>query len=450
MATPVSGPHPAKLGVLPRLAVVLYLLALGVSLALPVILTWLLYRFLYRVAGEALPFLFWFIVLYPVVGWLWWLRLALIVAANLTFMVWLYVRYRELAARGARVRYSAHWAITGFFVPFLNFVRPYQVVADACKAAAALHRPGGTPRTPRVVTFWWVLVLVSVVLGAVGGKSVMPGRMEMDAMLLAAYLTVAAVCGLSIAVIAALEKERLGNDGARPLGLLGPWPLPLAASVAAVLAVLLVLGGAYGFARNEMSQIASAGAIVAPPELIPQGVLPPPPPPPKAQPVESTGDAKGSAEVLVKPIKVPGEAEGVAGGVVGGVPGGVPGGQLGGVIGGIIGSVPPPPPARKEAAPSRVRIGPGVMEGNLVHKVDPVYPSIARQARVQGTVTMAVVVGKNGTIENLKVVSGHPLLVQAALDAVRQWRYKPFLLNGEPMEVETQINVNFKLEEKNP
>lgn len=447
MATPVSSPHPAKPGVLPRLAVVLYLLALGVTLALPVILTWLLYRFLYRVEGEVPPFQFWFLSLSPVVGWLWWLRLLLIVAANITFMAWLYVRYRELAARGARLRYAAHWAITGFFVPFLNFVRPYQVVADACQAAAALHRPGGTSRTPRVVTFWWVVVLIAVVLGAIGGKSVMPGRMEVDAMLLAAYLAGATVCGLSIAVIAALEKERLGHDGARPLGLLGPWPLPIAASLATVLAVLLVLGGAYGFAGKEMSQIAIAGAIAIPPELIPQGAPPPPPPPPpKTQPLESPGDAKAPAEGLVEPMKIPGEAEGVSGGVVGGVPGGVPGG----VAGGVIGGVPPPPPARKEAAPSRVRIGPGVTEGNLLHKVDPVYPPIARAARVSGTVTLEVVVGKDGNVQDLKVIRGHPLLVQAAVDAVRQWRYKPVLLNGEPVEVESVVAVNFKLEGKNP
>ena len=88
---------------------------------------------------------------------------------------------------------------------------------------------------------------------------------------------------------------------------------------------------------------------------------------------------------------------------------------------------------------------PGRYPGNGAHKVQPTYPPLARTARVQGSVVLAAVIGKDGTIQNLHVLSGHPLLTQAALDAVRQWRYRPYILNGEPVEVDTQVTVNFTL-----
>ena len=134
------------------------------------------------------------------------------------------------------------------------------------------------------------------------------------------------------------------------------------------------------------------------------------------------------------------------GGVVGGVPGGIPGGQLGGVIGGIISSTANTAMVPKLApvAPKRVRISQGVTRGMLLQKVEPRYPVIAVSARIQGDVVLTAIISKTGTIENLTVLSGHPMLVQAAIDAVKQWRYRPFLLNGEPVEVETTINVTFR------
>jgi protein TonB len=84
-------------------------------------------------------------------------------------------------------------------------------------------------------------------------------------------------------------------------------------------------------------------------------------------------------------------------------------------------------------------------EGNLIYRVQPDYPEIARQVRVQGPVRLRAIIGKGGTIENLVVESGHPMLVAAAIKAVRQWRYRPYLLNGEPVEVEAEITVNFVL-----
>jgi protein TonB len=84
-------------------------------------------------------------------------------------------------------------------------------------------------------------------------------------------------------------------------------------------------------------------------------------------------------------------------------------------------------------------------EGNLLHRVQPNYPALARQARIQGTVELRAIISKSGAIENLVVVRGHPMLVKSAIEAVRQWRYRPYLLNGEPIEVETEVTVNFLL-----
>jgi protein TonB len=101
---------------------------------------------------------------------------------------------------------------------------------------------------------------------------------------------------------------------------------------------------------------------------------------------------------------------------------------------------PPPPPA-----PMRPFKVSHWAEGNIIYRVQPTYPSLARQARVQGTVELRAIISKAGTIENLLVVRGHPMLSAAALEAVKQWRYRPYLLNNEPVEVETEITVNFVL-----
>jgi len=86
-----------------------------------------------------------------------------------------------------------------------------------------------------------------------------------------------------------------------------------------------------------------------------------------------------------------------------------------------------------------------ILQGMLVRKVEPKYPPLAISARIQGPVVLAAVISKAGTIENLKLISGHPMLVGAAIDAVSQWRYRPYILNGDVIEVETQITVNFVL-----
>lgn len=86
-----------------------------------------------------------------------------------------------------------------------------------------------------------------------------------------------------------------------------------------------------------------------------------------------------------------------------------------------------------------------LLQGSLIRRVDPVYPQLARTAHVQGAVVLEAVIGKDGAMQNLQLISGHPLLVQAAIAAVGQWRYRPYILNGEAIEVETRITVNFVL-----
>jgi periplasmic protein TonB len=205
-----------------------------------------------------------------------------------------------------------------------------------------------------------------------------------------------------------------------------------------------------------------ASFLVAPPPP------PPPPPPPAAAPpvkVVKVIPRQFDAGRLLAPKVIPKEVAtikeeelpppttGVAG-VVGGVPGGVAGGAPGGVLGGIIGSVPtaappPPPPPKKEevkaATPTRIKIGGSVQQAKLIRQPHPVYPPLAKQARISGTVHLSAIIAKDGTIQKLEVISGHPLLVPAALEAVKQWVYQPTLLNGEPVEVQTTIDVNFTL-----
>jgi protein TonB len=105
----------------------------------------------------------------------------------------------------------------------------------------------------------------------------------------------------------------------------------------------------------------------------------------------------------------------------------------------VIPSIPAPPTVTRAFRPSNL------LEGSLIRRVQPVYPPLARSARVQGSVVLAAVISKNGTIDNLTLISGHPMLVPAALQAVSQWRYRPYILNGEAIEVDTQITVNFIL-----
>ncbi len=188
---------------------------------------------------------------------------------------------------------------------------------------------------------------------------------------------------------------------------------------------------------------------------------PPPPPPPAAAEVHVVKQIQTDLlnnGALRTPTKIPQKVQMIKedeapppmasnGGVVGGVPGGIPGGQLGGVIGSVISSTNSlsAVPRFVPATPTRIRISQGVTKGLLIQRVEPAYPTLARAARVQGDVILSAVIDINGQITNLQLVSGHPMLVPAAIAAVKQWRYKPYLLNGQPVEVETTITVIFSL-----
>ncbi len=197
-------------------------------------------------------------------------------------------------------------------------------------------------------------------------------------------------------------------------------------------------------------------------EALPKGlgrvsILPPPPPAPPPAAVPRVAVQRISVEDLEKePAVIPRTipkfrpqpaAPSSGTGVVGSVPG-VPGGQNG-VIDSLIGvTAPPPPPlpARIET-PRRIKRGGVIEAANLIYGPKPDYPQLAKLARIQGTVRLEALLATDGTIKDLKVVSGHPLLVKAALEAVERWRYRPTLLNGQPVEVETEIDVNFALEQ---
>lgn len=115
---------------------------------------------------------------------------------------------------------------------------------------------------------------------------------------------------------------------------------------------------------------------------------------------------------------------------------------------GSVGDVfrhPNPSPVVRQAPQGPAHISSGVMSGQLIYKVTPVYPAIAVAARVEGTIVLQATISKSGTIENLRVVGGPPMLEQAAIDAVRQWHYRPYALDGQPVEVETTVNVVFAL-----
>jgi protein TonB len=217
------------------------------------------------------------------------------------------------------------------------------------------------------------------------------------------------------------------------------------------LLVAPIFAGLYFTDSLDLKQFAST-FLVAPP--------PPPPPPPaaavvvRAAPVHKVFENSGK---LVAPTVVPKEiamlkeapipdVEGV-GGVAGGVPGGVAGGSMGGVLGGVIGgtSIPAPIAPKEKGPKAPVRVGGRVKEPKLISRVEPKYPPLALQTHMQGTVIVDAIIDEHGDVVEVKVVSGPPLLIQAALDAVRRWKYEPTYLNDQPVPVQLNVTVAFKL-----
>lgn len=175
--------------------------------------------------------------------------------------------------------------------------------------------------------------------------------------------------------------------------------------------------------------------------------------PPVTRPQLATGDTTSiSPTIMLRPssrlrLFAPGDASESAP-VIPGCCGSIPGSPGPGAPGGLPISIADAPPPimtiapKPTPAPARIS---HMSEGDLIHKVFPTYPPLARSARIQGEVVLQAVISKQGIIKDLRVVSVHPMLAPAAIDAVRRWRYRPYILNNEPVEVETQITVNFSL-----
>lgn len=193
--------------------------------------------------------------------------------------------------------------------------------------------------------------------------------------------------------------------------------------------------------------------LVAPP-------APPPPPPPatavapRAIHTPKTNKLTFKVQRYTAPTAIPkkvsledtGAPPPDVAGITGGVPGGVAGGEIGGIVGGVAGgtgpSAPPPPPKQK-ATPKIVRVGSNLKAPRQTYSVEPEYPALAKQSRIHGTVVVEAIIDEHGNVVQAHAISGHPLLIPAALRAVLQWKYEPTTLNGQPISVILQVLVNF-------
>ena len=213
------------------------------------------------------------------------------------------------------------------------------------------------------------------------------------------------------------------------------WTILTFFMVSSVFAVMILIPLIY---PEALPKTAMTAMLTAPP--------PPPPPPPPQVKVAAVKIVQMD-NTFHAPTKIPHDIkevheEAAPSDSVAGMSGmGGPGGALGGIMG-ALGTGPAIAVVKaKPAGP--LRVSSGVAAGNRIGGSDPIYPPIAKAAHVQGAVVLHAIISKTGTIENLTVLSGPVMLRQAALDAIKNWRYKPYLLNGEPTEVDTQITVNF-------
>ncbi len=223
-----------------------------------------------------------------------------------------------------------------------------------------------------------------------------------------------------------------------------PSVLSFAAHVT-VVAAIIILPLVVGEVSLPSASEAVHAFFVPPPEV----ALPPPPPPPPAAARASTPAPTAPRPVteatFLAPIEVPEGVqpeEGIDLGVEGGVPGGVEGGVPGGVIGGVVGGLPEAPPP---ATVAPVRVGGMVRVPKLLHRVTPAYPELAVAARTSATLILEATVGTDGRVQEVKVLRGQPLFDRPVLEAVRQWRYQPLLLNGVPMPFIVTVTLSFNL-----
>jgi periplasmic protein TonB len=231
-------------------------------------------------------------------------------------------------------------------------------------------------------------------------------------------------------------------------------PLEWAAATGLHIAILatLIIVPLYTTGTIQLSKYDET-PLVAPP------AAPPPPPPAAARPMAPhmspkrpkltymQGKLRAPASIPKKVSLDNAAAAPDLGGVVGGVPGGVAGGQLGGALGGAFGSTgtaAPPPRSQPQPTKRLVNARTLLRPPRQTYSVDPEYPELARQAHISGTIVVDAVIDERGNVVQARVVSGHPLLIAAALRAVQQWKYEPTSLNGQPISVELLVEVHFR------
>jgi periplasmic protein TonB len=236
-----------------------------------------------------------------------------------------------------------------------------------------------------------------------------------------------------------------------------PWTFALAVAIEALVVGVLILVPLMYVQAIPTPDLVTRLTLPAPPPA-----PPPPPPPAAARKIVKVTPRKFNPQGLTAPREIPKQVAQVnepavpampdvpsIGGVVGGIPGGVPGGIAGGVVGSIPNVAPPPPPPAPKpaepATPARIQVGGQVEAAKILNEVQPKYPRIAAEARITGVVRLKAVISKDGHIQDLALISGHPMLVQAAMNAVRQWTYQPTELNGKKVEIDTEIDVTFTL-----
>ena len=214
-----------------------------------------------------------------------------------------------------------------------------------------------------------------------------------------------------------------------------------------IIAVFIVIPWLY--MTDQLPAPSTMMAFVAAP---PQAPPPPPPPPPPGR-VRAPEVKSMATSSLPAPVEAPAEIsaeapvrdygeEGIPG-----VEGGVPTGLIGGIVGGLDAAPPPPPPPPPTTQP--IRVGGVIKEPALLYRVEPVYPGVAVSANIEGTVILEALVDREGHVEELKVLRSIPLLDKAAMEAVRQWRYSPVILNGKPERFLLTVVVMFRLERPN-
>ena len=229
--------------------------------------------------------------------------------------------------------------------------------------------------------------------------------------------------------------------------------LPLLISTSAQLAMVTAIVLPVLFFTGALPEVPTMMAFVA------EAPAPPPPPPPpaparpaqQATPAQTKATPSPDAAPVEAPSTISPERPNDLGdiGVPGGVEGGVPGGVVGGVVGGLVSEIPPPPPAAAPAPPrAPVRVGGQIKPPELVHRVEPTYPDIAVSARVRGTVILEALIDKEGRVVDLKVLrTASPLLDNAAIAAVKQWRYRPLVLNDQPEQFVLTVVLTFSLQD---